>query len=147
MSDLLIELSKVLSTFALAFFSFWGSIPAGLALGLSPLVVILTSTLGYVSGVGIVAFAGGRLRAWVDRRFGSRAALDPNSRLYRIWDRYGMIGLGALAPLTVGAQIGAAIGMALNAPPFRLFVIMSVAAFVWSIGLTAAFLLGVAVVT
>ncbi len=147
MTELLIELSKVLSTFALAFFSFWWSIPAGLALGLSPLVVILTATLSYASGVGIVAFAGGRLRAWIDRRIGSRATLDPNSRLYRIWQRYGMIGLGALAPVTLGAQIGAVIAMALNAPPRRLFVIMSLAALVWSIILTLAFLLGITVVT
>ena len=54
-----------------------------------------------------------------------------------------MIGLGLAAPMTVGAQIGAAIGLALNAPPRRLFLWMAIGALLWSITLTTLVSLGV----
>jgi uncharacterized membrane protein YjjB (DUF3815 family) len=44
--------------------------------------------------------------------------------------------------MTVGAQIGAGLGIALNVPPRRLYLGMSLGALVWSILLTAASLLG-----
>ncbi|MDX2161118.1 MAG: small multi-drug export protein [bacterium] len=140
----LTELPKIVSIFALAFFSFWSAIPAGLALGLPPLIVIGTTAASYAAGVGVVTLAGGRLRTWIMRRIGNRAALDPESRLGRIWRRWGMIGLGMIAPFTVGAQIGAAIGLALDAPPRRLFAIMAGCGLAWSIALTAAVALGAA---
>src|SRR5262245_22539730 len=109
MDVILVELSKCLSIFALAFFSFWPAVPAGLALGLSPLVVIATTTLSYACGVGAVTFFGERVRHWVMKRFGKSEQAQANPRLRRIWDRYGVIGLGLAAPMTVGAQIGAAL--------------------------------------
>ena len=43
-----------------------------------------------------------------------------------------MIGLALLAPVTTGAQIGAIIGISLNAPPRRLFVLMSLGGLLWA---------------
>lgn len=140
-------LPALVSTYGLAFFSFWGAIPAGLALGLSPLAVIAVTTLSYATGAALIALAGGRLRAWLLRRLGDRAAPDPSSRLYQVWQRYGVIGLGLLAPMTVGAQIGAAIGLALGAPPRRLTLVMAGCALVWSSGLTMAVHLGIGAFT
>jgi hypothetical protein len=138
----LIEIAKCASIFALAFFSFWPAIPAGLALGLSPLTVIATTTLSYASGVGVIVFFGGSIRAWFVRRFQQQGAESAQGRLQRIWQRYGMVGLGLAAPMTVGAQIGAVFGIALNASPRRLFLAMTLGALAWSIGLTLACVLG-----
>ena len=41
------------------------AIPAGLALGLSPLTVIFTTTLSYASGAAVITLLGGPLRAWL----------------------------------------------------------------------------------
>jgi hypothetical protein len=60
-----------------------------------------------------------------------------------MWRRYGVIGFGIIAPMTVGAQIGAMIGLALNVPRGRLLVWMSIGALLWSVLLTVAVLLGV----
>lgn len=139
---LLAEIAKVASTFTLAFFSFWTAIPAGLALGLTPLVVIATTTLSYASGVALITLFGGRIRDWIMRRLGQSGAANPDSRIHRIWRRYGLLGLGLAAPMTVGAQIGAALGIALDARPRRLFLAMSLGALVWSILLTAGVTLG-----
>jgi hypothetical protein len=116
MDSLLADLPKIASVFALAFFSFWPAIPAGLALGLSPLVVIVTTTLSYTLGVALVALFGGRVRDWVMQRLNRSSTAHSDSRLRRIWDRFGVAGLGLAAPMTVGAQIGAALGLLLNAP-------------------------------
>ncbi|MBZ0279115.1 MAG: small multi-drug export protein [Anaerolineae bacterium] len=143
MNDLLITIPKILSIFALAWFSFWPAIPAGLALGLSPLLVIATTTLSYVSGVVLVALFGGRVRDWALRRLGRQTAGQSDTLIARIWQRFGIIGLGLAAPMTVGAQIGAALGISLNAPSRRLLLWMSLGALAWSIALTLAVLLGV----
>ena len=143
MQEIAVLLPKLLSIFALAFFYFWPAIPAGLALGMSPLLVILTTSLSYACGVAVVTLLGERVRAWVIRRLGRKADVTSDSFLRRIWEKYGMVGLGLLSPMTVGAQIGAAIGLALNGKPRNLFIALSLGGLVWSIALTAAVTLGV----
>lgn len=143
MENLAADLPKIISIYGLAWLYFWPSIPAGLALGLSPLTVIVTTALSYASGVAVITLLGGPLRAWLMKRIGSRTTVNPGSRLYRIWERFGLVGLGLAAPMTVGAQIGAAIGMALNAPPRRLFLYMALGGLLWSIALTLLVSLGV----
>lgn len=147
MEQLLAELPKVLSVFGLAFFSFWAAITLGLGLGLSPVVVIVTTTLSYALGVVLIVWIGGPIRERVMRRFNQSQTPFEETRIGRIWERYGIIGLGLAAPMTVGAQIGAAIGITLKAEPRRLFLAMAGGALAWSIGLTAAVSLGVLAVS
>lgn len=142
MDDVFVLIPKFASIFALAFFYFWPSIPAGLALGLSPLAVILTTSLSYACGAAVVTLLGERVRAWVMHRLGRKAEVAAGGRLRRIWEQYGLIGLGLLAPMTVGAQIGAAMGLALNAQPRRLFAALALGGLIWSAGLTIAVTLG-----
>lgn len=147
MEQLLAELPKVLSVFGLAFFSFWAAITLGLGLGLSPVVVIVTTTLSYALGVVLIVWIGGPIRERVMRRFNQSQTPFEETRIGRIWERYGIIGLGLAAPMTVGAQIGAAIGITLKAEPRRLFLAMTGGALAWSSGLTAAVSLGVLAVS
>jgi hypothetical protein len=141
MQEFLVTLPKIASIFAVAFFTFWPAIPAGLALGLSPVAVIITTTLSYICGVALVLMPGERLRSWVMRRVGNNPTQPGFIR--RVWSRYGVVGLGLLAPMTVGAQIGTLLGLSSNTAPRRLFMWMAVGAFGWSVLLTAAVLLGV----
>lgn len=62
--------------------------------------------------------------------------------MMRVWQRWGIWGLGLAAPMTLGAQLGAALGLALNAPPRRLFAALALGALVWSAILTVLFSLG-----
>lgn len=137
------DFAAIISIFGLAFFYFWPAIPAGLALGLSPLIVILTTSLSYIAGVAAVTLFGTRLRDWILQRLGKKATLDPDSLAGRIWTRFGVPGLGLIAPMTVGSQIGAAVGLMLNARPRQLFIWMCIGAVAWSSLLTALVALGV----
>jgi hypothetical protein len=147
MIDLTADLPKIVSMFALAFLSFVPSIPAGLALGLPPLVVFVTSTLSYALAAVLMVVLGERAREWVKKRLGGKDFGNPNSRIYKVWDRYGVIGLGLLAPLTVGAQIGVILGLTLNARPRPLLIWMIIGGVVVGAALTALLALGVLAVS
>lgn len=144
--DISSDLPKLVSVFAWAFFSFWSSIPGGVALGLGIVPVVITAILSYISGVLIVIVLGDRLRGWLIKRFGDKLTGNPNSPIRRAWDRFGVIGLSLLAPILTGSQIGAAIAISLGANPRRVLLWMTVGAIVWGVvigfaiqfGLTAA---------
>ncbi len=141
--DWLTLLPQLISIFALAWVSFWPAILAGLALGLPPVLVIATTALSYASGAALVTLVGGRLREWVTKRWGEKALLKEGSLVEKIWTRYGAAGLGLAAPMTVGAQAGALIGLALNVAPRRLTFWLALGGLVWGILLTLGALAGV----
>ncbi len=119
--DVLAELGKIASVFGVAFFSLWGAVPVGLALGLSPVVIAATCTLSYGVGAWLVLFLGEPFRRWLYKRIGHKLPTDPNSRTRRILDKYGAPGLGGIAPVTLGSQLGALVGLMVNMPRGRLF--------------------------
>jgi hypothetical protein len=128
----------IVSVFGTAFLSLWGSVPLGLALRLNPVAIIVTATLAYLAGVAIVVLPGERVRDWLRAKLGDRATVKPDSLVGRIWARFGLPGLGLIAPVTTGAQIGALIGLALNASPRSLILWMTLGALVWTVVLTLA---------
>ncbi len=148
MDSVLAEIAKSLSLFVWAWLSFWSAIPAGLALGLHPLAIIIITSSSYFSGILIVLLPARSVREWAMRRFGKD--LDDSTqddRLYmRLWKRYGVIGFGLIAPMTVGAQLGAIIGVALNIPRNKLILWMTIGVIAWSIGLTMLAVAGVSLV-
>lgn len=140
------NIAALVSMFGVAFFSLWASIPAGFALGLSPVPVVATAAVSYACGVALVVVAGQPVRDWIMKRLGGRQSSNPNSAIRRVWDRYGLYGLALLAPVTVGAQVGAIIGLSLNAPPRRLFVLMALGGLLWAVVFALLISLGVAAV-
>ncbi|PZE21290.1 small multi-drug export protein [Paenibacillus xerothermodurans] len=119
----------------------WAAIPLGLALNLSPLVTGLLSALGAAVSAAIVIFFGKSLRNWLVQRF-ERKNARKESRMARVWKKYGIVGLGFLSPLITGAPLGAAIGIAFGAEPRKLMLWMTIGIVVWSAILTAAAALG-----
>jgi len=132
---------KLAAVFGLAAVELWGAIPAGLALQLHPLVVGTIAALGAMTGALVVLIMGERIRTRLLRlhRGGSDKS---HGSAYGIWLRYGVVGLGLLAPLLIGAPLGTALGVALGAPRGRLLLWMSTGIVLWSTGLTVAFALG-----
>ncbi|MHB8625770.1 MAG: small multi-drug export protein [Aggregatilineales bacterium] len=139
-------LAKLGSIFALAFFSFWASIPMGVALEVAPFMVMLTAWTSYMAGVIILVLVGAPIRAYLLKRFGGKVTSNPDNVIWRAWTRFGLIGLALLAPMTTGAQIGALIALSLGAPPRKLILAMALGAALWGIAITLAVVLGVAVV-
>ena len=138
--------AQFLSVVAIGLVELWAAVPAGIAMGLSAPLVWAATVCGALLGIAIVVVAGDRLRMWLVARFGHGGARE-GGRLRRVWDRYGVIGWGLLAPLLLGAPLAAAIGVALGAERGRLVVWLGVGAVMWTTVLTFAVVLGADVVT
>ena len=106
---------KFLTVAALASFEIYAAIPAGFVFGMSPWLVFLASVTGGLAGVFIAAFLGDRIK----RLFTKKTAKEPKPKtglVYRIWNKYGIIGLGFLGTITVGAPLSLAVGIGFKAP-------------------------------
>ena len=139
-------LIKLLTVFALGSVELLAAVPAGFAFGLHPIVTGVVAAAGALTGLTLVVFLGEQVRAWWSRRAGAGRVKGRHRLVMRIWERYGVIGLGLLGPVLLGTPVGAALGVSLGASPERLLrwmatgVILSAAALT---GLTAFGLAGV----
>lgn len=134
-------LIKLLIVFGLGAVELWAAIPAGLALRLHPLVTGITAATGAIAGVLFVLMLGKPIRAWLVSRHSGEGERQ-HKRIYRIWAKYGAIGLGLSAPLLVGAPLGTALGLTLGMPSDRLLLWMGLGIILWSTGLTLAGIIG-----
>jgi hypothetical protein len=140
---------KLFTTFITGAVEIWAGVPAGIALGLSPLMAGIATALGAVVSAVFVILLGSRFRSWLVQRLNKKGGEDiqPKGRekvLYRIWVRYGVVGLGLMAPILTGVPLGAAIGVALGAPPRWLLAWTVAGALFWTALITAAAALGLA---
>lgn len=107
---------KIATVVALASFEIYAAIPAGFAFGLSPLVIFFASIAGGLSGVFVAAFLGDKIRAFASKYKKKKEEKPKSGLIYRIWNKYGIIGLGFLGTITVGAPVSIAVGVGFNAP-------------------------------
>jgi membrane protein YqaA with SNARE-associated domain len=106
---------RILTVAGLASFEIYAAIPAGFAFGLSPLTIGFASIIGGLAGVFVAAFLGDKIRDFFTR-YKKKKELKPKTGLvYRIWNRYGIVGLGFFGTMTVGAPASIAVGIAMNA--------------------------------
>jgi membrane protein YqaA with SNARE-associated domain len=107
---------KIATIVALASFEIYAAIPAGFAFGLSPVIIFLSSVVGGLAGVFVAAFLGDRIRLFISKYKKKKEEKPKTGLVYRIWNKYGIIGLGLLGTVTVGAPVSIAVGVGFNAP-------------------------------
>lgn len=115
---------EILTVAGLATFEVYAAIPAGFAFELHPLTIFGASVVGGLAGVFVAAFLGDKIRLFI-YRFKKPAPPKPKKTdglAYRLWNKYGIIGLGFLGTMTVGAPISLAVGVGLNAPLKKLII-------------------------
>lgn len=133
---------SILLVFGVSFLELWAGIPLGLVLKLNPFITGITAALGSISSAFIVSFLGEGLRErFIKWRYKDKDLKQGN--FYKIWNKYGIIGLGLLSPLLFGAPLGTALGIVLGAQKNILFLWMSIGIVIWSILLTAGAYLGI----
>jgi membrane protein YqaA with SNARE-associated domain len=106
---------KILTVAGLATFEIYAAIPAGFAFRLNPMTIFFASVTGGLAGVFIAAFLGDKIRAFFRKNKPAKEESAKHPMIYRIWNKYGIIGLGFLGTMSVGAPISIAIGVGLNA--------------------------------
>jgi len=124
---------KLITIFALGVAELWAAAPAGAVMGLAPVLVCLVAAAGAVSGGTVVLLLGEKVKAWLERKQKREKLEERRGLLFKIWQRYGVIGWGLLAPLLVGSPLGAAFGLVLGAPPRRLLPWLAAGSVLWSV--------------
>ncbi len=107
---------KILTVLGLATFEIYAAIPAGFAMGLNPWVIFFASLTGGLIGVFAAVFLGDKIEAFLKKYRKPKPPKPKTGMVYRIWEKYGIIGLGLLGTFTVGAPISIAVGVGFNAP-------------------------------
>lgn len=107
---------KILTVAGLATFEIYAAIPAGFAFGLSPWTIFFASVTGGLIGVFVAAFLGDKIRAFFHKNKPTKESAEKKHPvILRMWNKYGIIGLGFLGTVSVGAPISIAIGVGLKA--------------------------------
>jgi len=131
-----------LTAFGLGFVYFVAAIPAGVAAGSPVMLAALASWAGYSLGGCAVLIAGTPLRTWITRKLKVDPRPDPTKLFWRIWDRFGIWGLGLVAPVTIGPQATALICLSLGETPRRIQLAITLGVLPWVIGFAAVAKLG-----
>ncbi len=110
-------IGKVLTVAGLASFEIYAAIPAGFAFGLSPYTIFAATVAGGLAGVFVAAFLGDRIRKLFARKKKQKQKekTEKPGLGHRIWEKYGIIGLGFFGTMTVGAPASIGVGVGLNA--------------------------------
>ena len=121
---------EIFTVAGLAAFEVYAAIPAGFALGLHPVTIFIASCIGGLAGAFIAAFLGDSIRKFFKRNTSPKEEKPKTGLVYRIWNKYGIIGLGFLGTMTVGAPVSLAVGVGFNVPLRKLITWCCVGVFV-----------------
>lgn len=136
-------LSGIAAAFGLGFLYFLGAIPAGTAAGAPVWVAAIAAWLGYSAGAAVILVAGAPFRLWLVGKWNIPVERDPSKLVWRVWNKWGLPGLGLLAPVTVGPQIGGILALAVGGSPARIFAALSLGVIPWCVLFGALVALGV----
>lgn len=115
---------KILTVAGLATFEIYAAIPAGFAFGLSPWIIFLAALTGGIVGVFVAAFLGEKIEKLISRfRKPTKKTTEKKPNMaHRLWEKYGIVGLGILGTFTVGAPVSIAVGVGFNVNMHKLAV-------------------------
>ena len=135
-------LGAISLTFGLGFFYFVGAVPGGVAAGLSVAVATLVAWAGYAAGAAVMLLLGAPAREWIARKLRLPRERDPKKLFWKAWDRFGLPGMGLLAPVTIGPQAACLLALALGEKPFRVFAALAMGVLPWCVGFALVVELG-----
>ena len=136
-------MTGALTAFGLGFLYFISAIPAGVAAHAAVAAAAVAAWLGYSVGGLVILLAGAPLRGWIARKLKINPTPDPSKFFWRVWHRFGLWGLGLIAPVTIGPQATAVIALALGESPRRIQLAISLGVAPWAIAFGILTALGV----
>ena len=107
---------EILTVAGLASFEIYAAIPTGFAFQLHPWTIFFASVGGGLAGVFFTAFLGDRVRKLISKKKTPKEPKPKTGLAHRLWMKYGIIGLGFIGTMTVGAPASIAVGIGFNAP-------------------------------
>lgn len=122
---------------------FWGAIPAGFAAKFHPVLTAVLTASGGIAAVTLIVVLGRPLQDWLMKKFPKQVEKIRNSKVHKVWDKYGVVGLGLLSPMILGAPQCTLLGLLLGAKPKRMLLWASLGCVLWAVVLTVLGTLGV----
>ena len=115
-------LYKILLVGLIATFEIYVAIGTGMAFNLSSNVLFLTTVTGGIIGVFVAAFLGDKIRKFILKYKKPKPAKPGNKDkiMMKLWEKYGVVGVGFLGTFIVGAPISIGIGFGLGIQPMKL---------------------------
>ena len=126
-------MTGALTSFGLGFLYFISAIPAGVAAHAPVWAAATAAFLGYSAGGLLVLVGGAPLRSWITAKLKINPTPDPTKLFWKVWCRFGLWGLGVIAPVTIGPQATAAIALALGESPLRIQGAISLGVLPWTV--------------
>ena len=143
-------LFKAIAVAGIAVFELWAAIPAGFVFGLPPVLIGIVTIMGGISASILVVTIGGKIKKYIQRKreikFEQLSAAEKEEiqqrqvekknkqqgKIYKIWDRFGIIGLGLLAPIITGVLIGSTIVISLGVSKKRIILWVGLGVVMWT---------------
>ena len=120
----------MLTVFGLGIVYFLAAIPTGVAMHLIPAGSDLC--LGWIHRIAAAMLViGTPARRWLEKKFRISPQPNPQKLFWRVWIRWGLPGLGLLAPVTCGPYFAALIALALGEKPQRLLFWIALGVIPW----------------
>ena len=100
---------------------------------LHPVTAAVCAWTGYTAIAAAMLAPGEPARRWLAAKFKVSPQPNPEKLFWRVWLRWGLPGLGLLAPVTCGPYFAALIALALGEKPRRLIFWIALGAIPWCI--------------
>ena len=117
----------------------WKGIPVGIALGIQPICNGLFTSLGSVSSVLILYFAGYNFRNWILKQYGQKRIEKKKNKFMKLANRYGVLGLGLITTGLLGPFVSLILRFILLKDIRKFLFYLIVGIFIWSIVLAFFF--------
>ncbi|NLG67468.1 MAG: hypothetical protein GX536_07140 [Actinobacteria bacterium] len=116
------EVGELLGVVGLGAVQLPAAIVLGVALGLPAWMAAVAAGGGALGGLVVVVLVGDRVRLWVLRVLRAGPGSSADTRLRKLWERYGAWGVGVVGSLLVGVPVAAAVGVALGVSRTQLLI-------------------------
>ena len=122
--------------FSIGILGIWKSIPVGLVMEMNPVWIASMTILGASLGILIIYFIGTNIKKYLRKMMKESSIEKKESRLHKLFNQYGVYGLGLLGTLIIGPNMTMALGIAFVNKPRILLLWTFFGIVIWSSVLT-----------
>ncbi len=137
----------IITVFLVGITGMWKAIPLGFLLKVSPSYIFIMTALGSIVGVLVLFFFGNKIRNYIINRKLKAGNSKKGKRALKLFDKYGLIGLGFFGTLILGPPMTMILGLALVQKQRQFLYWTMAGSIVWSLVLTILGTLGIELIS